>query len=367
MIPFCDLKTQQLILKDNLDKRIATVLEHGQYIMGPEIQELEKRLSTFVGSKYALTCSSGTDAIQLVFMAMGLQPEDEVITTAFTFVSTVEVLALLKLKPVFVDINPDTFNLDIDQIEKKITSKTKAILAVSLFGQTPDMEKLETLSKKYGIKLIEDAAQSFGATFRSKKSCSFGYAGTTSFFPAKPLGCYGDGGAIMTNDESLFQTMSRIRSHGQSQKYKYSHIGVNGRMDTLQAAITLAKMDIFDEELLKRDAIAEQYTKGLSGIGSIKTPIVEKDCFSAWAQYSICVENRDDLIQFLANLKIPTAIYYPYPLHTQEAYLYLGYKTGDLPITEEISQKIVSLPFSPYLKAEDQTIIIEAIKRFYRC
>jgi UDP-2-acetamido-2-deoxy-ribo-hexuluronate aminotransferase len=356
---FIDLKTQQFLIKNEIDKRISQVLAHGQYIMGPEVKELEDRLSNFIGTKHCITVSSGTDALLVAMMALGIQPGDEIITTPFTFISTGEMIALLGASPVFVDIDPKTYNIDPSKIESAITEKTRAIMPVSIFGQCADFEQINLIAKKYSLPVIEDGAQSFGATHNGKHSCSLSTIGCTSFFPSKPLGCYGDGGACFTDNDQLADAMNEIRSHGQSRRYYHSRIGLNGRLDTLQAAILLAKLEIFSEEVNKRSEIAQTYSKILNtNCPEVITPSIKEGNLSVYAQYSIQVKNRDKLINFLKEKNIPTAVHYPLPLNKQPA---LNCEQIDLPIASSVANHIVSLPMHPYLTSTDQLNVTQAI------
>ncbi|MCD4818225.1 MAG: DegT/DnrJ/EryC1/StrS family aminotransferase [Candidatus Cloacimonetes bacterium] len=364
---FIDLKTQQLKIRTDIIKRIEKILDHGKYVMGPEVQELEQRLADYSGTNYAIGVSSGTDALMMTLMAYDIGKDDAVFTTPFTFIATASMIRVVHATPVFVDIHSSTFNIDCIKLEQEILKtinegklKPKAIIAVDLFGQLADYDKLEKIAKKYNLILIEDAAQSFGASYKNKKSCSFGDIATTSFFPAKPLGGYGDSGMIFTNGEDIYKKLLSLRVHGKSDhKYNNIRIGINGRLDTIQAAIILAKMEIFDEEIQKRQKIAVNYTNLLPD--NLTTPKLGKDHISAWAQYSILSNKRDKLMQKLNDAGIPTAIYYPKPLHLQDAFNDLNYNEGDFPVSEDISEKIFSLPFHPYLKYEDQVKIAKII------
>jgi UDP-2-acetamido-2-deoxy-ribo-hexuluronate aminotransferase len=345
---FIDLKAQQALIRASLEARLHAVLDHGRYIMGPEVAELEERLAHFAGVPHALSVSSGTDALLLALMALGVGPGDEVVTTAFTFVATVETIALLGARPVFVDIEPDTYNLDAALLEAAITPATRAIIAVDLFGQCSDYPQIDQIAARHGIPVISDAAQSFGSSLDGRRAGSFGTIACTSFFPAKPLGCYGDGGACFTHDPALASSMRELRNHGQSALYEYSRVGVNGRMDTMQAAILLAKMDIFEEEIRLRQEVAERYASLLPP--SILPPVVRPGRVSAWAQYTIRIDQRDKARETLAAHGIPTGVYYPKPLHHHAPYR----QEIHLPVTEAASREVMSLPMHPYLAAEDQ-------------
>ncbi len=359
-IPFIDLKTQYEALKPQIQARINAVLEHGQYIMGPEVKELEEKLAAYVGVKHCITASSGTDTLLIAMMALGIGPGDEVITTPFTFVATAEMISLIGAKPVFVDIDQRTYNIDPSKIEAAITLKTKAIMPVSLYGQCADMDLINAIAVKNGLLVIEDAAQSFGATYKGKKSCALSTIGSTSFFPSKPLGGYGDGGALFTDDDALAKAMREIRVHGQDRRYHHPRIGINGRLDTLQAAILLAKLDRFNWEVEQRQKIGARYTEQLSGNVSIVTPYIEPKNTSVFAQYSILVNNRDDVVKRLNDQGIPTAIHYPLPLNRQPGYKALS-GSGKTPISDDIALRVMSLPMGPDLTTADQDRIVEVL------
>jgi UDP-2-acetamido-2-deoxy-ribo-hexuluronate aminotransferase len=356
-INFIDLQGQYQKYKEEIDKEIHEVLDTSMYI-GGKVGELENNLKEFVGCKHAIACSSGTDALILALMALDIKAGDEIITTPFTFIATAETIAFLGAAPVFVDIDEKTYNIDARKIEEKITSKTKAIMPVSLFGQISDMDEINKIAKKHNLKVIEDAAQSFGAEYKGKKSCNLSDIGTTSFFPAKPLGCYGDGGAIFTNDDELAKKMRIILNHGQTKRYVHSHIGINGRLDAIQAGVLNVKLKYYEDELTKRQEIAKKYNKNLK---NIIVPFVDKDDLSVWAQYCIRVKNREEVLEKCQNKGVPTGVYYPIPLHLQEVFEYLGYKKGDLPITEKISLDIMALPMSAFLTDDEQNYIIEVM------
>jgi UDP-2-acetamido-2-deoxy-ribo-hexuluronate aminotransferase len=359
-IPFIDLKSQYQALKPQIQERINRVLEHGQYIMGPEVQELEEMLVAYTGAKHCITVASGTEALLISLMALGIKPGDEVITTPFTFVATAEMIVLLGAKPVFVDIEPDTCNIDASKIVEKITEKTKAIVPVSLYGQTADMDTINTIAAKHGnLPVIEDAAQSFGATYKGRKSCNLSSIGCTSFFPSKPLGCYGDGGAIFTNDYDLAQTMREIRVHGQSQRYVHTRVGVGGRMDTLQCAILLAKMERFELEVQQRHEIGRRYNLMLDQAGI--TRIQQRpERTSVYAQYTIMVSNRDMLQKSLVEAGIPTTVHYPVPLNEQPAYKHMCC-ADCTPVAQRLAKRVMSLPMSPDLGSEQIEIVLEAL------
>ena len=353
MIPFIDLKSQYRALQPNIQERINRVLEHGQYIMGPEVRELEERLQDYTGSKHCITVASGTEALLISLMALGIEPGDEIITTPFTFVATAETIVLLGAKPVFVDIEPDTCNIDASKIEAKITSRTKAIMPVSLYGQPADMDEINAIAARHGnIPVIEDAAQSFGAEYKGKKSCNLSTIGCTSFFPSKPLGCYGDGGAIFTNDDAIAQACREIRVHGQSQRYVHTRIGVGGRMDTLQCAIVLAKMDQLEWEIAKRLEIGARYNELCDSAG-IERVHQRSDRTSVFAQYTIFSSQRELLQKHLQDNGIPTAVHYPVPLNEQPAYQHLCCPDCT-PLASEAAKRVMSLPMGPYLSEADQ-------------
>ncbi|RMX18343.1 DegT/DnrJ/EryC1/StrS family aminotransferase [Legionella jordanis] len=357
---FIDLKHQYRLIEQNILKGIQNVLEHGQYIMGPEITKLEKELAQFLGVRHAIVNSSGTDALLMALMALELEPGDEVITSPFSFFATAEVIALCQAKPVFVDIEPDTYNIDPVKIEAAITEKTKAIMPVSLYGQCADMNRINDIAKRYGLPVVEDGAQSFGATYHGDYSCALSTIGCTSFFPSKPLGGYGDSGACFTDDDILAERMVEVRIHGQNARYCHRRIGINGRMDTIQAAILLEKMKLFPDEIIMRQRVAENYEKLLSNV--VKTPVIKPGHTSVFAQYTIEVPNRELFQKQMQALGVPTAVHYPIAMHEQEALLHLGYKRGDFPHAERASQYVVSLPMHPYLTIEDQQRIAAAVK-----
>jgi len=354
-INFANLNRQYLEYKDEIDSKIQEVLNSSNYIMGTQVYDLEKNLENFTGVNHAITCSSGTDALTLSMMALNIKPGDEVITTPFSFISTAETIALLGAKPVFVDIEPDTFNIDANKIESKITKKTKIIMPVSLFGQPADINLIKQISDKYKLNIIIDGAQSFGSFFLDKMDSNLGDISTTSFFPAKPLGCYGDGGAIFTNNEDYFEKLKLLRVHGQNKLYHHKYIGLGGRLDTIQAAILLVKLKYFKNEIQQRQKIADRYSKELKG--QFIKPLIKKNSKSTWSQYTIRTQNRDTLHLKLKELGIPTAIYYPIPLHLQECFKFLKYKDGDLPNAEKASEEVLSLPINAFMKNEIDFII----------
>jgi len=360
-MPFIDLKTQYQALKPKIDARIQAVLDHGQYIMGPEIEECEKKLAAFVGSKHALAVASGTDAAMMALMALGVGPGDEVITSSFTFVATIETIVLVGATPVLVDIDPETFNLDVKQVEAAITSKTKAIMPVSLYGQPADMDEINTIARAKKLFVIEDACQSFGAPYKGKRSGHLSDLGVTSFFPAKPLGCYGDGGAIFTDNDEWAQLLAAIRVHGQTKRYFHPHIGVNGRLDTIQCAILCAKMERYPWELEQREKVAARYTTAFRKM-DIRAPLVKSDRGSVWAQYTIRVPNRDEFQRRMNELGVPTAVHYPSTMAEQPAYTKLV-RAGKLPHATLASREVVSLPMYPDMTPAVQDQIIAAVEK----
>lgn len=365
-IPFADLKSQYNAYKSEIDKAVLDVMGSSMYIMGPEVEKLEKNLAAYVGAKHALSVSSGTDALLLALMSYGIKAGDEVITTPFTFIATAEVIALVGAKPVFADIDETTYNLDIEKVKPLINEKTKAIIPVSLYGLPADMDKFAELVKGTNIKLIEDACQSFGATDKGKYSCNYNSMGCTSFFPSKPLGCYGDGGAVFTNDDKEAEMLSNLRNHGQIARYKHKYIGINGRLDAMQAAILNVKLAHFKEEIATRINIGNNYTAKIKAAykgdkADIITPFIPEGKVSVYAQYSVRVKNREEVAKKLNEQGIPTAIHYPIPLHMQECYAGCGFKEGDLPVSEKVSKEIMSLPMSAFLKEDDQDFIVDSL------
>jgi len=362
-VEFVDLSAQYKKYKSEIDAAIQGVLDSSQYIMGAKVTEFEDNLSSYVGVKHAIACSSGTDALLLALMALDLDIGDEVITTPFTFIATAEVIALLKLKPVFVDIEPDTYNIDHQKILDKITSKTKVIIPVGIFGQPADMDSINGIARAHNIVVIEDAAQSFGSEYKNKKSCNLSPISCTSFFPAKVLGGYGDGGAVFCEDDELALKIRQILNHGQTERYVHKLIGINARLDALQAAIINVKLKYLDEEISQRNIIANKYNLGFKENKNIITPIIKNDRTSVYAQYSIRVKNakREKLIQLLNSKGIPTSIHYPVPLYKQEVFSYLKYAKEDFPVSEKISSEIMSLPMSAFLTSSDQDYIIEQV------
>jgi len=350
-IDFANLQLQYQKYKVDIDANIKAVLNKSNYIMGEEVHELERALEEFTGAKHAITCSSGTDALLLAMMAMDIQPDDEIITTPFTFIASAETIALMKAKPVFVDIESDTFNIDANLIEIAITDKTKAIMPVSLYGQPADIDIIQAIADKHNLKVIIDGAQSFGSTYNDKTDSNLGDISTTSFFPAKPLGCYGDGGAVFTNNDEYAKTIKMMRVHGQIKRYHHKYIGMGGRLDTIQAAVLLAKLPHYPQEIVDRQQVAQYYTDTLSD--SLQMPVIRSNRSSVWAQYTVRVNNRDALQTKLKDNGIPTAVHYPIPLHLQECFQYLNCKQGDFPISEKASNEVMSLPMNPFLTEEE--------------
>jgi UDP-2-acetamido-2-deoxy-ribo-hexuluronate aminotransferase len=347
---FIDLKSQYRALRTDINARIQAVLDHGQFILGPEVRELEQRLAKYVNSAHCVSVASGTEALLIALMALEIGPGDEVITSPFTFVATAEVIALVGAKPVFVDVEPDTANMDVSLLDAAITPRTKAIMPVSLYGQPADMDEISAIAARSGnIAVIEDAAQSFGAIYHGKKSCNLSTIGCTSFFPSKPLGCYGDGGAIFTSDDELAQAMREIRVHGQSQRYRHTRIGVGGRMDTLQCAIVLAKLGAFEQELARRRQVAAVYDRLFAGRIETAAPAPDRD--SAYAQYTVLPERRAAVQSALQLAGIPSAVHYPLPIHQQPAYAHFDHAA--CPVAELLAQRVLSLPMGPYLASAD--------------
>ena len=346
MIPFFDLAAQQTVIKSQIDENIAKVLAHGKYILGPEVAELEERLCEYTGAKYCITCANGTDALQIALMAIGVGPGDEVITPAFSYIATAEATALLGATPIYVDVDPVTFNINPALIEEKISLRTKAIIPVSLYGQPADFQEINKIARKHNLIVIEDGAQSFGAEQLGRKSCNLSDIGCTSFFPTKPLGCYGDGGAIFTSDENLAKSLRQIARHGQEKRYYHARVGINSRLDTLQAAILLPKLAILDAEIKARDFLATKYTSCLSPDSRWTCPKIRSKNQSAWAQYTLKVINRDEFRQKLDDAGIPTAVHYPMPLNKQPAVQDLS---AVLPHGDQMSGEVVSLPMHTYM------------------
>lgn len=383
---FIDLKTQQQRILPTLNARLQKVLAHGQYILGAENRELEARLAEYVGVKHALACSSGTDALLMALMAYGVGPGDAVFTTPFTFMATAEVISLLGATPVFVDIDPVTFNIDPKKLALAVTAvqkndssihplpksdvplRARGVIPVDLFGLTADYRPIMHLADRHNLFVLEDAAQGFGARYHGRRAGSLGHVAATSFFPAKPLGCYGDGGALFTDDDGLAAIMRSLRVHGQgSDRYDNVRIGINGRLDTIQAAVLLCKLDIFDEELAARQRVAARYGLLLAEVPEITIPTVPEGCISAWAQYSLLTDKREAVLAHLQRRAIPYAVYYPIPLHLQKAYAHLGFQAGSLPHAEKAAGRIFSLPMHPYLEDDAITTIVAAVKEAVLC
>lgn len=360
---FIDLKAQYQRRKPEIDAAIARVLEHGKYLFGPEITELEAQLANFVGVKHCVALSSGTTALQVALMALDIQPGDEVITTPFSFFATAEVIYLLGATPVYVDIDPATYLLNPALLEAAITEKTKAIVPVSLYGQCADMDAINAIAASHQIPVIEDAAQSFGAEYKGRKSCGLSELACTSFFPSKPLGGYGDSGACFTNDDELAHRMRSIINHGQEGRYHHTMMGINGRMDSIQAAVLIEKLALFSEEIQLRQQVAAMYQKALSGCSYLKLPDIVAGCTSVYAQYTVEVDSRDKVQQLLADRNIPTAVHYPVGLHEQPVVKTL-HEPLSFPVTERAGSRVMSLPFYPYMSAED---VAEAAAALIEC
>ncbi|SOE50592.1 DegT/DnrJ/EryC1/StrS family aminotransferase [Orrella dioscoreae] len=358
MIDFIDLKTQQARIKSRIDEGIRKVLEHGQYILGPEVAALEERLADYVGARHCISCANGTDALQIALMAYGIQPGDEVITPGFTYIATAETVALLGGTPVYVDIDPRTYNLDAALLEAAITPRTKAIIPVSLYGQCAEFDEINAVAARHGIPVIEDAAQSFGATYKGRASGNLTDVSCTSFFPSKPLGCYGDGGAMFTNSDELAVVLRQIARHGQSRRYYHTRVGVNSRLDTLQAAVLLAKLEIFDEEVSLRNDVAVRYADKLGAIPGLVLPEVLPHNRSVWAQYTVQVAARENVQAKLKERGIPTVVHYPLPLNKQPA---VSDTAASLPVGDALSDRVMSLPFHPYLSEPVMDQIVRAL------
>ena len=358
---FIDLKAQYRRYQTEIDARMRSVMEHGHFIMGPEIADLEKLLAEYVGVKHCLTVASGTDSLEIALRALDIGPGDEVITVPFTWISSAEVIGLVGARPVFVDIEPSTYNLDIDRLETAITPRTKAIMPVSLFGQMPDYERINAIAARHGVAVIEDGAQSFGATQHGRRSCGVTLAGSTSFFPAKPLGCYGDGGALFANDDALAEKMRAIRTHGGVKRHHHPYLGMNGRFDTLQAAILLAKLPHFEWEVGERARIGTRYNELLADCAVV--PVTQSGNTHVYAQYTIRVPDRDALGAKLGAEGIPTAVYYPKCLHEQPVFAALGYRPGSFPESERASRSVISLPMHPFLTEAEQDRVVMSVRR----
>jgi UDP-2-acetamido-2-deoxy-ribo-hexuluronate aminotransferase len=364
---FIDLKTQYRRLKPSVDARIARVLEHGQYVMGPEVTELEQQLAAYVGSKHGIAVASGTDALLMALMALEIGPGDEVITVPFTFFATAEMIALIGATPVFVDIDPTTYNMDPALLEAAITPRTKAIMPVSLYGQCADIDAINAIACRHELPVIEDAAQSFGATYKGRRSGGMTAIGATSFFPSKPLGCYGDGGALFTNDDRLAQVLREIRVHGQDRRYHHPRLGLTGRLDSIQAAVLLAKLEIFDDEVAARGRLGARYAElieaefGTDAQAKVRAPRVESFNTCVFAQYTVEVESRDIVETRMKQLGVPTAVHYPLALHMQPVFAHLGQKEGSFPLSEAAARRVISLPMHPYLADDQQQAVVRAL------
>lgn len=358
---FIDLQTQYRTYRASIDAAIREVLESARFINGPQVQELEAALAGFVGCGHAVGFASGTDSLLALLMAWGVGPGDEVITTPFTFFATAEVIALLGARPVFVDVADDTLNLNPELLERVITSRTRAIIPVSLFGQCADFDPINELAEKHGLYCLEDGCQSFGAEYRGRRSGSLSHAAATSFFPAKPFGCYGDGGMAFTNDQELASRLRVIREHGQAVRYRHDMLGINGRLDTLQAAVLLAKLPFYEQEIQARQRIAARYREGLQGV--VRLPTVRPECLSVFSQFTVRVAQRERVIQRLTGEAIPTAVHYPVPLHRQPAFHGLGYGEEAFPVASQAAREVLSLPMHPFLGEEDQNRVMDGLKR----
>jgi UDP-2-acetamido-2-deoxy-ribo-hexuluronate aminotransferase len=366
---FIDLKSQYERIREPVNARIQNVLEHGQYVLGPETLELEQRLAQFVGVKHCIGASSGTDTLLIAMMALGIGPGDEVITSPFTFIATGEMIAVAGAKPVFVDIDRNTYNIDPALIEAAITPRTRAIMPVSLYGQCADFDPINAIAQKHNLAVIEDAAQSFGAYYKGRASCAVSQIGSTSFFPSKPLGCYGDAGALFTDDDALAKVMKEIRVHGQDRRYHHPRLGINGRLDTLQAAILLSKLDVFPDEVEARARIGARYTEmidaAFAGVDSAlkaTAPRLAPECTSVFAQYTVEVPNRAKVEEGMKARGIPTAVHYPVPLHLQPVFAELGQGEGAFPKSEAAARRVISLPMHPYLTEAQQVAVVKALK-----
>lgn len=363
-IPFVDLQSQYLEYKTQIDQRMQKVLDAASFINGPEVSELESAMCEFIGSKHSIACANGTDALILALMALEIGPGDEVIVPAFSYFASAESVSLVGAKPIFVDVRPDTCNLEAEEVKPFITEKTKAIIPVSLYGQTPRMNEFQTLAEETGLAIIEDGAQSLGAKYHDKCSGNLSLIGCTSFFPAKPLGCYGDGGMMFTSNELIAEKLKSLRSHGQGKRYEHLRIGTNSRLDTLQAAVLLAKLPFYKNEIARRQNIAIRYTQAFSGIEELELPVVLENHSSVWAQYTLKTSKRDQLQNHLKQSGVPTAIHYPRPIHKQTAYA-SQYHSVNCPVADRLSKSVLSIPMSAFLKDEHQDFIIEKIKEFF--
>lgn len=361
---FTDLKAQYRALKSDIDARIQRVLDHGQYILGPEVAELEERLADYTGAAHCITVANGTDALQIALMALGVGPGDEVITPGFSYIATAETVALLGARPIYVDIRQDSYNIDPALIEARITKRTRAIIPVSLYGQPADFDAINAIAARHDIPVIEDGAQSFGASMDGRKSGNLSLIGCTSFFPSKPLGCYGDGGAIFTSDAELAKVMRQIARHGQDRRYHHIRVGINSRLDTVQAAVLLGKLAVFDDELAARQRIAAAYTAQLVAMGIDSFPKIASGNVSAWAQYTIRVAERDRVQAHLKAAGVPTVVHYPTPLNKQPA---VADETVRLPVGDHVAEEVMSLPMSAYLAPDDQNRVVSALEEVAPC
>lgn len=359
MMDFIDLKTQQKRIRESLDTRIAAVLAHGQYILGPEVEELEAALTAFTGARHCISCANGTDALQIALMGLGIGPGDEVITPGFAYIATAEAITLTGATPVYADIDAQSYTVDPASVESLVTPRTRAIMPVSLYGQCADMDALEAIAERHGLAVIEDAAQSFGATYKGRRSCRLSTVACTSFFPSKPLGCYGDGGALFTSDAQLAERLRQIARHGQDRRYHHARLGMNSRLDTLQAAVLLAKLEIFEDEIVQRRKVASRYGDLLEQAGIRSAPRVAEHSTSVHAQYTVRSSERQRLQQRLHNAGIPTVVHYPLPLHQQPA---VACSRSVLPVSEAAARQVISLPMHPYLSHRQQQIIVEAMQ-----
>lgn len=356
---FVDLAAQQARIKDEIDANIQKVLSHGKYILGPEVAELEEKLANYCGARHCITVANGTDALQIAQMALGVGQGDEVIVPGFSYIATAETPAVLGAKPVYVDIDPRTYNLNPENLEAAITPRTKAIIPVSLYGQCADFDAINAVAQKYDIPVIEDGAQSFGASYKGKKSCNLTTIGCTSFFPSKPLGCYGDGGALFTNDDEIATILRQIARHGQDRRYHHIRVGVNSRLDTLQAAILLPKLELLEEEIQLRNKVAVNYSQLLNKAGIDTTPVLEQHNVSAWAQYTIRVGSREMVQAKLKEAGVPTAVHYPIPLNKQPA---VADEEASLPVGDMAAEQVLSLPMHPYMTEREQIMVMESLK-----
>ncbi|MCB0420697.1 MAG: DegT/DnrJ/EryC1/StrS family aminotransferase [Bdellovibrionales bacterium] len=364
-IPFIDLKTQYENMKEEMDQAIHEVLDSSQFILGPAVTQCETSLEEYVGVKHAWAVASGTDALMMALMALEVGPGDEVIVPGFSFFATAEAVSLVGATPVFVDIDPVTYNINTDLLESAFTEKTKAIIPVGLYGQPSDMDAINTLAQKHGVAVVEDAAQSFGSSYKGKKSGGLGTIGCTSFFPAKPLGCYGDGGAVFTDDDQLAEVLRQIRMHGEVERYSHGRLGINGRMDSIQCAVINVKLPKFNQEVEQRQVVAKRYLQGLADVSELVLPVVSDDCVSAWAQFTVRVSNRPQVQERLKEKGVPTAVHYPSPMYKQPVYKDLV-QGLELPECEKASQQVMSLPMHPFLQEETQDYIISALKEAVR-